>query len=291
MLKNRQHRAITITFGSTAENGPGMEHVTAAGAVGKAGAGDGLTYEDIQIIRERCDAQGMKTRLISLDAGLIGNGELHKRAEQAHLLVVEDMIEGLGRVSPEVLFEELTKDSVHWDAHALMRGQVKNKLARHNICISDYAQTADYQAGKGTVVAFEDLPTLKVIRENLGKLHPKLENLPAEGNDYFDARQCGIGFHGDAERPLTVGMRLYGSEEAKIQFHYQWYQNSKPVGQRMSVELPNGSGYFMCEKATGFDWKKTANGRLTLRHAAAGEGKKTKRFLRPEEIEGEILYL
>ena len=291
MQKSPEYRAITITFGTTAENGPGMQHVLAAGVQRKSGAGDGLKLSDLQLIKTECDSRGLKTRIISLAEGLKGSGDLLKQAAPAHLLVIDNFVEGLAKDSAKTLFDEVTKASINWDSRALMRGQVKNKLARHNICISDEPQTANYEEGKGTVVAFKELPMLNKIRAKLGELHPKLTNLPAEGNDYFDSRQCGIGFHGDAERPLTVGIRLYGSEKAKIEFHYQWYQQSKPVGQRMTIDLPNGSAYIMCEKATGFDWKKTAGGRLTLRHAAAGGGVKTKRFLRPDEIKGEVINL
>lgn len=36
------------------------------------------------------------------------------------------------------------------------------------------------------------------------------------------------------------------------------------MGRRVILDLPNGAGYFMCEKATGFDWRRTAGGLLTL---------------------------
>lgn len=82
-----------------------------------------------------------------------------------------------------------------------------------------------------------------------------------------------------------MGIRLYGSDKVKIPLHFQWYRRGQPIGKRIILDLPHGAGYFMCEKATGFDWRKTANDRLTLRHAAAGKGsKKTDRFLRPAEI-------
>lgn len=268
-----------------------MQHVVAAGDGPIAGVGDGLTIDDLMQIEAECIARGMAVQKVFLEKALEGVPALREAAPHACVLMVKDFAKGLCHAPASDLFTEMTSAStVRWDTKALMRGQVKNKLARHNVCFSDTAQEADIAAGKGTVVPFDDVPLLHQARATLGELHPKLLKLPAEGNDYFDFRRCGIGFHGDAERPLTVGIRLYGSDQVKIPLHFQWYQRSKPVGRRIVLDLPHGSGYFMCEKATGFDWRKTAGGLLTLRHAAAGEGQKaTNRFLRPNEISGEVL--
>jgi hypothetical protein len=43
---------------------------------------------------------------------------------------------------------------------------------------------------------------------------------------YYDVSKCGIGFHGDAERIKVIAIRLGES----MPLHYQWFQNSKPVG-------------------------------------------------------------
>jgi hypothetical protein len=85
--------------------------------------------------------------------------------------------------------------------------------------------------------------------------------LNAEANYYYDVKKCGIGFHGDGERKKVVAFRMGVS----MPLYYQWYQNSKPVGERFEIELNDGDMYIMSEKAVGFDWlkKKVA----TLRHA------------------------
>jgi hypothetical protein len=79
---------------------------------------------------------------------------------------------------------------------------------------------------------------------------------------YYDVSKCGIGFHGDAERRKVIAIRLGES----MPLHYQWFQNSKPVGQRIELQINNGDLYIMSDKAVGFDWLKKKQ--LTLRHAA-----------------------
>jgi hypothetical protein len=56
---------------------------------------------------------------------------------------------------------------------------------------------------------------------------------------------------------------------ASMPLYYQWYQNSKPVGDRFVIELNDGDMYIMSEKAVGFDWLKKKI--PTLRHATGSK--------------------
>jgi hypothetical protein len=48
-----------------------------------------------------------------------------------------------------------------------MRGKVVNKHARHNVCFDDKSQEANYEAGEGTIIAWEDVPmTARVFSTN-----------------------------------------------------------------------------------------------------------------------------
>ena len=151
------------------------------------------------------------------------------------------------------------------DKQAWMRGAVKNKLARHNLIFGPEAQTADVAKGISTVVPFSAVPETDKWRQDLmGVLETadvKLD-LRVELNDYHDVTRCGIGFHGDGERRVTVGLRL----GAPIPLCFQWFRDWLPVGKRMESTLPSGTMYFMSAKAVGHDWKKPSQ--LTLRHAA-----------------------
>ena len=80
--------------------------------------------------------------------------------------------------------------------------------------------------------------------------------------------RCGLlshAHHGDAERKIVVCLRL----DEPIPLHFQWFQRHEPVGEAIVVpRLRHGDLYAMSAKAVGTDWKQTAGGRLTLRHAA-----------------------
>ena len=50
---------------------------------------------------------------------------------------------------------------------------------------------------------------------------------------------------------------------------FRWYKQHEPVGEPIHLPRLNcGDLYAMCAKAVGTDWKRTAGGLLTLRHAA-----------------------
>jgi hypothetical protein len=153
--------------------------------------------------------------------------------------------------------------SLDFDKKALFRGQVKNSLARWNLCFDTTAQEPDYAAGKGRTVAFADVEYTRAAWEALPTFFgEKARTLVAEGNYYYDAKKCGIGFHGDGERKIVIALRLGVS----IPLHYQWYLQSKPEGRRIAVTLRHGDLYAMSEKAVGSDWRSRSF--PTLRHAA-----------------------
>jgi len=154
----------------------------------------------------------------------------------------------------------LTKDKKYLDPRTR---KVLNKNARWNNCIADIDQPADYESGRGTIINFNKLPILSRLRDRLNLyLGDKANRLIAETNYYYDPKKCGIGFHGDAERFLVVGVRL--GETMPLKF--QWFYDSRPVGDSMTVELEHGTVYAMAEKTTGNDWKKRKI--YTLRHSA-----------------------
>jgi hypothetical protein len=261
--------ARTVTFGDVAENGPGMQHI------GKA-SGVGLTREELELAKTRFEAAGLACDLIDLRmkgwafplsptalrevpaAILDGWSGL----DSACLLVVRG---GAGFLAGPGGLAAMTteQEGLEPDKRAWMRGRVVNKLARWNLCYADQAQTADLVNRKGTIVPFSDLPVLSHARAELPKFFgARGVDLNAELNVYYDVTKCGIGFHGDAERNVTIGMRL----GVEIPFQYQWFMEGKPVGSRINVELKRGDLYAMGAKAVGTDWKKRKI--PTLRHAA-----------------------
>lgn len=243
------NRVITITFGDQAENHAGMQKIGNL-------AEKGLSVEDLKEIRNKYFAD-FETELVEL------NQIEEKEVRSAAVLVVRNY-------SDEDFFHEMRR--LKWDKKAKMYGRVVNKHARWNLCFSDFGQKPDYDNGKGRVVDFAEVSKLRKVRKFIGKILSETmgyDKLPeAEGNYYYDISKCGIGYHGDAERKIVIAVRCSDNPEERLPIYYQWYKNSKPVGEKIKIELGNDL-YFMSEKATGNDWKKKSI--YTLRHATGAK--------------------
>ena len=221
-----------------------------------------MPSEETHGSRTTLDQQDTKTKQgsVTLRKKALRNKGIRKDAEEAAVLVIPNGVKALG-TDPDALKKE--HDSLDVDKHAFMYGRVVNKRARFNLCFGDKSQEPDYEAKKGRVVAFPDIPLTNIIRESIPTIFgPKTKGLKAEGNYYYDPKKCGIGFHGDSERMIVIAVRLGPS----IPLHYQWFYKNKPVGERIKLNLYHGDMYAMSTKATGNDWKRSSI--YTLRHAA-----------------------
>jgi alkylated DNA repair dioxygenase AlkB len=267
-------QTFTITFGDQAENHAGMQ------ILGQK-ASEGFTLEDLEKAKAWFEAQGVTVELHHLNDALPSSVEAEtttttttkkkkkkkqqqqQEAEDAYVLVARKGLKAL-MGDADAFHEE--QAGLQKDSKAKMYGRVVEKRARHNLCFAASAQTPDYDSGKGTVVAFDKVPLLKKTLDALvDLLGDKASGLVAEGNYYFDPSKCGIGFHGDAERCKVVAVRT----GVALPLHYQWFLDSKPVGQRVKLLLEHGDVYVMSEKAVGTDWKRRQV--YTLRHAAGAK--------------------
>ena len=257
-MRDATRSAITITFGDVAENHVGMEKLGTL-------APSGFTVDHLTTAAAAFDALGCATEVIDLvaAAGLEPRGR-YGVVEAAYVLVVRGAVDAIldwrGH-SAAAMFDELAALNV--DTRALMYGRVVNKTARYNLCFGDHDAEPEYASGRGRVVAWRDVPLTQAVRGSLPDfLGPAADALMGEGNYYYDVSKCGIGFHGDAERRKVVGVRL----GASIPLEYQWFVDSEPIGDRVSLSLHGGDLYVMSEKATGFDWRSSS--KVTVRHAA-----------------------
>jgi hypothetical protein len=215
--------------------------------------GVGFTCEELKAAGERYRAEGRVAEWVNLVDLLPPSSE---SVEEAGILIVRS-----GAVDADAQFAELK--SLMWDTRAFMRGAVKNKRARYNVCFAEFSRDPDYETGRGTVVDFAETPALSAQRaEFAAKFGKKAARLFAEGNLYYDVERCGIGYHGDAERRRVIAVR-YGEP---MSFHYQWFHQSQPIGENFRVMLNHGDAYAMSAKAVGPDWKRRKV--PTLRHAA-----------------------
>jgi alkylated DNA repair dioxygenase AlkB len=268
---------VTLTFGDVAESHVGMQQIGEM-------AQTGFSYEDLLHAQEYFKSQGCEVFIIRLndwlpkkvDTNERENLELNKANTdenfQAYLLVARDGLKCLGTDPNNLLSEVLMFD---WDTKVWNKKQkkVQNKQARYNINFSDEHQVADFQEGKGTTIAWGEVPLLQNVKTDLVKAFgEKAEVLKCEGNLYYEKGNTGIGYHGDSERRRVIGVRLGGS----MTIHYNWFYNSRPRGKNVSLTLNNGDVYCMSEKTVGTDWMLAPKHQYTLRHAAGAENYTTK---------------
>ena len=261
-VQEKPQACITITYGDVCENHAGMEKI---GQEIMAG----FDFSDLLQAKKKIEELGGKAELINLtellddpnpEDGIDENAEIFS----AYILVVRGganlLLKQIGKTADDMFQEH---KNLTWDTKAKMKGKVVNKHARHNLCYADVAHPADYENGKGTVVAFGDIPLTAHIRKVLPELlGAKAEKLVAEGNLYYDVKKCGISWHGDFERRVVVAFRF----GASMPLRYQWYYRNKKVGKVFEIILNHGDMYVMDAKSVGTDWKKSSI--LTLRHAA-----------------------
>lgn len=238
--------AITLTFGDQAENHVGMQKIGQP-------VEHGFSYQDLVDAKTKFEKIQCVCELV----------DMSKNNISAYLLIVRNALDKMYHQGADQLMEEQNK--LEKDKKAFMYGKVVNKIARHNLCFSDHNQEPNYSQGKGRIIAFSDVPHLNKLKNDLQQYLDKAKNLTVEGNYYYDISKCGISFHGDTERKIVIGIRLGHS----IPLHFQWFYQSKPVGERYKFNLNHGDLYAMSEKAVGYDWKQ--RNIYTLRHAAGSD--------------------
>jgi len=249
--KEYDNSTITLTFCDVSENHVGMEKIGKLADKGysiKELIDFKSKFENAEIIKITCDEE-VKDK----------NGNIVK-FEDAYILLIKD---GINQIcDKDQLFQEML--GLDFDKKAFMRGQVKNKNARWNLCFADidHSREPNYEAKQGRIIAFNDdkIELMREFKDNLQEIF--CEELTCELNMYYDVSKTGIGFHGDSERRKVIGCRM-GQE---MPLYYQWYYNGERVGKKYKFVLKHGDMYVMSDKAVGFDWKKRVI--PTLRHSA-----------------------
>lgn len=256
MAASRQG-TITITFGDASISHIGMTPVDCGTGVNR-----GFSYQELESALHKLGSSGLGAELVDLRQVL--PERLQEIAEPAYLLIARGAIGHLfeSATAADALWDEIRQlpfDTKYLDPR---RQKVLNKHSQYQICLADVGRAADYEKGLGTVVSFDILPYASEVRHLLPKLlGPLAENLVAETNYYYDTSKCGIGFHGDTERHVVVGVRLGET----LPLVYQWYYGKDKVGDLYRTTFDHGDLYVMSAKTVGRDWLTSG---LTLRHAA-----------------------
>ena len=252
-----ENQTITLTICDQAENHVGMQQIGNMSI-------EGFNLIDLFNAKKWFDKKGIETILLDLNYP-IENLNIYPD-DEAYILIAKNAINKI--LAPEYNTNDFFNEQVQlaWDSKALMYGRIVNKHARHNLCFGHQSQKPNYKKGKGTIISYKKVPILKKFMTVLPKIIGyKANSLVVEGNYYYDASKCGIGYHGDGERKKVIGIRL----GTTIPLVYQWFVNSKPVGCPIEINFNHGDIYIMSEKATGNDWKKKKI--HTLRHAAGSK--------------------
>ena len=248
------HGFLTHTFSECVENHTGMQTIGTKRE-------RGLAAEEIEKNAAKYDGAVVHE---------LGDATLD--TPRANVVVFPSAVQRLlGIEGADALLAESVSKSFDDRFLNTRRKVVQRKHGRLNNCYADEAQPPDIANGKGTVHAFSDSPLLASLRAKLPDLlGSEAAQLFAETNYYTDVRrsEVGIGFHGDTERSVVIGVRL-GASSMPLKF--QWFTQTKPIGKERSIALKNGDVYAMSWKATGHDWRSRTL--KTLRH---GVGRKAK---------------
>lgn len=259
---------ITITFGECSVTHIGMDECGYKCQFG-------FWLDDLLMAKENFEEIGCVCEIVDLKSPLNGKikESIYESIDDAYVLVVRNAVDRLLKMNPRFAGKgvaDLHKELLHhaWDKKYFdkRRSKVLNKRARYNVCFDDMAGIENYEKGQGTTIAWAQSPILKAIRDFFPELiGEKATNLKAEGNLYYDLRNCGIGYHGDTERLRVIGVR----SGSAMPIYYQWYHQNNRVGERIPIDLYAGDLYIMSEKTTGSDWKRSSL--YTLRHATGAD--------------------
>ncbi|KAN0012658.1 hypothetical protein ACTFIU_007969 [Dictyostelium citrinum] len=272
-------QVFTITFGDCAENHVNMEKLGSM-------SDRGFDLDDIKTFKDYFEKKGLTTEFFDLkdlvkkdkkktnlfkkknEEGKLEHAEKEEEEDDEELLNYNDSYllivrNGLSAICNVNDFHE-EQNRLEKDKKAFMYGRVVNKTARHNLCFTNgESREPEYEKGKGRIVSFNDCPLLKKAKETFNDiLGDKAEGLVAEGNYYYEPSKCGIGWHGDAERRKVIAIRT----GHRMNICFNWFIDSKPVGNKFVQFLNHGDIYIMSEYTTGFNWRKKKI--PTLRHSA-----------------------
>ena len=273
-----ENRSLSMTFGDRGENETGCEVMGEDGGPEAA-----LDVPELVEIGKALEAQDFDVELHCFDA-LIDDGPLGEALialpeapppPEAAVLVVRGLWH---KRKMDALEETMWGPDVPIDTMALFgrgkRRKVMNKHGRHNNCITDgatrppsIASKNDYAEGKGSVIDLATLPELARIRDQLEQLVGRRLGV-IENNYYYKVgKKNGIGWHGDAERRITVMLRL-GAASIRHPIKFQWFWSYKAWGPIFEIPLAHGDLVIMSRVAVGTDWDAAPKARRwTMRHA------------------------
>ena len=268
MAYSKPIHAAVLTFSCFAEGHVGMK--IEQNQIAKDGKNRALTYEDVAALYEKYSVIHHGPRYFTLRKDVGG------RAPDACVLVIRDGMSMFG-VDKDILLKQIQEvPEVDKQMLNTRQNKVMNKWKRHNFNIGDKMLQADIANGQSTLYNFNCtfLSEAKKLRDAFTKMGKdnKLEtmtDLLAEANVYYadeykKNNYCGIGYHGDAERPNSP---VIGCNVGKTRYlSFRSFHKSRYYRDEIRIKLKHGDIYFMSEHAVGVNWKKS--GSVVYRHRA-----------------------
>jgi len=235
--------------------------------IAKDGKNRALTNQDLFTLQSKF-SDGAEMVQLQQDIG--------GREQNACVLVLRDGMQRLG-VDKDVLLKQIQEvPEVDKQLLNTRQNKVQTKWKRHNFNIGDKMLQSDIANGQSTLYNFkcEFLSEAKKLRDAFTKIgvENKLEtmtDLLAEANVYYADEYkknnfCGIGYHGDAERPRSP---VIGCNVGKSRYlSFRSFYRSRYYRDETRIKLNHGDIYFMSEHAVGVNWKKS--GSVVYRHRA-----------------------
>lgn len=271
MAYSQPIHAAVLTFSCFAEGHVGMK--IEKNQIAKDGKNRALTYDDLAALYEKYSTEWYGPRFFSL--GSKGQ-DRESRAPDACVLVIRDGMRMLGVDKDKLLNQIQNIPSVDKQMLNTRQNKVQTKWKRHNFNIGDKSISADIANGQSTLYDFNStfLTEAKKLRDAFTKMgkENKLEtmtDLLAEANVYYadeykKNNYCGIGYHGDAERPNSP---VIGCNVGKTRYlSFRSFYKSRYYRDETRIKLKHGDIYFMSEHAVGVNWKRS--GSVVYRHRA-----------------------
>jgi len=216
----------------------------------------GFSPEQLRALHAKLSAEGSATtpsRIYELTSACRASG-----ASDANVLVVKlptDVADGA--------YAEM-REAIKYSRYAFRYGRRVESRSRNIAYVSGEPCSEDPESNAPEVVAWRDVPHCQRVREFLNGLLCDTEAVHAVAIRYADIRECGIRWHGDAERRKTLVTRL-GPNSERHPFWLMWYHNHAPVSDPIRIDLAHGEVCIPSEKAVGTDFKRSTI--PTLRHA------------------------
>jgi len=183
------------------------------------------------------------------------------------------------------LFLEMNErghDGVDKEYFNKRKGKIEMKRSRWTYHVGDRDQEPDIPKSTYRMYSFDTLPYVAKVRQGFDTLARRteirsLENMMAEASVYYD-NTCGIGYHGDDERPNTPVIGVNMGESRFLTFRS--FFRHRFLGEEIRLQLNTGDMYFLSEEAVGVGWIRDSYRRVIFRHRAGSE-----RFLTKHDVE------